>query len=81
MLIAPGESELKTTTYTGLQIALALTAASPHAIAQPNANYPTKPIRMTVSSGAGDVFSAGGDIPMMQKPPRSPRWLPPMATR
>ncbi len=53
MLIAPGESELKTTTYTGLQIALALTAASPHAIAQPNANYPTKPIRMTVSSGAG----------------------------
>ncbi len=32
---------------------LALLAAAPHALAQPTARYPTKPIRMTVSSGTG----------------------------
>ena len=52
MLTAPGERELKSTPHAALLMALALTAAAPLAAAQ-SANYPTKPIRMTVSSGAG----------------------------
>ncbi len=68
MLTAPGDSKLKTT-HTGLLIALALTVAAPLAAAQPAANYPTKPIRMTVSSGAGgglDFVSRLVAVPMSE---------------
>ena len=44
---------MKTNAHNGIALAIALTFVAPHATAQSTASYPSKPIRMTVSSGAG----------------------------
>jgi tripartite-type tricarboxylate transporter receptor subunit TctC len=48
-----GDTTLKLTLHTRWALAMAVAFAVPHAVAQSAAGYPTKPIRMTVSSGAG----------------------------
>lgn len=66
---------MKTTIYTYMAMAMAMaltiafTSATPHAAAQSTANYPAKPIRMTVSSGAGgglDFVSRLAAAPMSE---------------
>ena len=60
---------MKTSTHTGIAMAIALASAAPHAAAQSTAPYPTKPIRMTVSSGAGgglDFVSRLAAVPMSE---------------
>ena len=62
---------MKATARTGLFMALTLAFvfAALHATAQSTANYPTKPIRMTVSSGAGgglDFVSRLAAMPMSE---------------
>ncbi len=52
-----------------MALTLALAFATPHTAAQSTANYPTKPIRMTVSSGAGgglDFVSRLAAMPMSE---------------
>lgn len=48
-----GDTTLKLTLHTRWALAMAVAFAVPHAAAQSAASYPTKPVRMTVSSGAG----------------------------
>ena len=60
---------MKAAAHTGLVMALTLAFAALHAAAQSTANYPTKPIRMTVSSGAGgglDFVSRLAAMPMSE---------------
>ncbi len=62
---------MKAAAHTGqvMALTLAFALAAPHAAAQSTAHYPTKPIRMTVSSGAGgglDFVSRLAAMPMSE---------------
>ena len=66
---ASGDDELKTILHSGVTMAILFMSALPHAAAQSAASYPAKPIRMTVSSGAGgglDFVSRLVAVPMSE---------------